>query len=228
MSTTAVLAIVIPVLILLAGILLIGASRRRQTDAAVGTLSRETRKRDRGAAIDESGEVTGEEVERAAVVARSAALEPAKPAPAAPYVPPDEEQLDVSRRQFLNRSIIGFTGLGLTAFGASALAFIWPQAGEGFGSKIRVGPVNEVKASVAEGNGFFYFAAGKMWITEFPADALDKARGVYPPSMMPGLEAGLIASYQVCPHLGCRVPDCQTSQWFECPGHGSRYNRVGE
>ncbi|HUV11180.1 MAG TPA: Rieske 2Fe-2S domain-containing protein, partial [Acidimicrobiia bacterium] len=29
-------------------------------------------------------------------------------------------------------------------------------------------------------------------------------------------------------HLGCRVPWCQTSQWFECPCHGSKYNRVGE
>jgi cytochrome b6-f complex iron-sulfur subunit len=24
------------------------------------------------------------------------------------------------------------------------------------------------------------------------------------------------------------VPWCQTSQWFECPCHGSKYNRVGE
>jgi cytochrome b6-f complex iron-sulfur subunit len=42
------------------------------------------------------------------------------------------------------------------------------------------------------------------------------------------MEAGLIALYQKCPHLGCRVPDCLTSQWFECGCHGSQYNRVGE
>jgi cytochrome b6-f complex iron-sulfur subunit len=24
------------------------------------------------------------------------------------------------------------------------------------------------------------------------------------------------------------VPQCITSQWFECPCHGSQYNRVGE
>jgi cytochrome b6-f complex iron-sulfur subunit len=24
------------------------------------------------------------------------------------------------------------------------------------------------------------------------------------------------------------VPWCKTSQWFECPCHGSQYNRVGE
>jgi len=34
--------------------------------------------------------------------------------------------------------------------------------------------------------------------------------------------------WQKCPHLGCRVPSCQSSGWFECPCHGSQYNRVGE
>jgi cytochrome b6-f complex iron-sulfur subunit len=29
-------------------------------------------------------------------------------------------------------------------------------------------------------------------------------------------------------HLGCKVPWCKSSQWFECPCHGSQYNRVGE
>jgi cytochrome b6-f complex iron-sulfur subunit len=24
------------------------------------------------------------------------------------------------------------------------------------------------------------------------------------------------------------VPQCETSQWFECPCHGSQYNQVGE
>ena len=48
MSTATVLAIVIPVLVVLAGVLLIGAAHRRQTDEAVGSLARETRKRDRG------------------------------------------------------------------------------------------------------------------------------------------------------------------------------------
>jgi cytochrome b6-f complex iron-sulfur subunit len=34
--------------------------------------------------------------------------------------------------------------------------------------------------------------------------------------------------YQRCVHLGCRVPFCQQSQWFECPCHGSKYNTAGE
>ena len=42
------------------------------------------------------------------------------------------------------------------------------------------------------------------------------------------MEQGLVALYQKCPHLGCRIPQCITSQWFECPCHGSQYNQVGE
>ena len=42
------------------------------------------------------------------------------------------------------------------------------------------------------------------------------------------MKAGLVALYQKCPHLGCRVPSCLSSQWFECPCHGSQYNQVGE
>jgi cytochrome b6-f complex iron-sulfur subunit len=40
--------------------------------------------------------------------------------------------------------------------------------------------------------------------------------------------APVMALYQKCVHLGRRVPWCQTSQWFECPCHGSKYNRWGE
>ena len=42
------------------------------------------------------------------------------------------------------------------------------------------------------------------------------------------MENGVVALYQKCVHLGCRVPWCKSAQWFECPCHGSRYNRVGE
>ena len=43
-----------------------------------------------------------------------------------------------------------------------------------------------------------------------------------------GMDAGVIALYQKCVHLGCRVPECATSKWFECGCHGSYYNQVGE
>jgi cytochrome b6-f complex iron-sulfur subunit len=38
----------------------------------------------------------------------------------------------------------------------------------------------------------------------------------------------LYAVSQKCPHLGCRVPFCESSGQFECPCHGSKYNIGGE
>ena len=38
----------------------------------------------------------------------------------------------------------------------------------------------------------------------------------------------LFALSQKCPHLGCRVPFCDTSGRFECPCHGSKYDLGGE
>ena len=67
-----------------------------------------------------------------------------------------------------------------------------------------------------------------MWVTHYPAAALGAARGVYSPPELEGMEAGYTALYQKCVHLGCRVPQCLTSQWFECQCHGSQYNRNGE
>ena len=67
-----------------------------------------------------------------------------------------------------------------------------------------------------------------MWITAYPSSALDKAQKAYSPAELAGMKEGVVALYQKCVHLGCRVPACLTSQWFECGCHGSQYNQVGE
>jgi Rieske Fe-S protein len=38
----------------------------------------------------------------------------------------------------------------------------------------------------------------------------------------------LFALSQRCPHLGCRVPFCDSSGRFECPCHGSKFDLAGE
>jgi cytochrome b6-f complex iron-sulfur subunit len=225
------LVIVVPVVVILAGVVVFAASRRRDVGAATGALSRETRQRDKASVLG-SGVVeplSGRQVEAAAVVERRAPeLVAVGGADLAEYVPPDAETLGVTRRQFFNRSIVLVMGLALSGFGAAVIAFLWPTPKGGFGSKIRIGNVADVIAKIEAGAGFLYLAEGRMWITEYPASALEKASSVYPASMMAGLEAGVIALYQKCPHLGCRVPSCETSQWFECPCHGSQYNQAGE
>ncbi|HSL56374.1 MAG TPA: Rieske 2Fe-2S domain-containing protein [Acidimicrobiales bacterium] len=226
-----IIAVAIAVLVVLAGIAVIAASRRRDTDLAVGELSRETRRRDRSQPADTAdAAVTGRQVERAAVAQRTASTDVVKveAAPPAPYVPPDPETIGVSRRQFFNRSIVAFFGLGLAGFGTAVVAFLWPQGGGGFGSRISLGPVAEVTAAIRGANGFLYVPEGRMWVTEYPTDAVTKAEAVYSEPELAGMRAGLIALWQTCPHLGCRVPECVSSQWFECPCHGSQYNRVGE
>lgn len=226
------LILVVPVVVVLAGLVVFAALRRRDTGEAIGQLSRETRQRDRGEPVvldDAVVAVSGRQVEASAALERRAPeLVKVGGGDLAAYVPPDEEALGVTRRQFFNRSIVVLMGLGLTGFGAAVLAFLWPQPKGGFGSKIRVGAVADVEAKIAAGDGFLYLAEGRMWITAYPPAALEKAKAVYPAAMMAGLEAGVIALYQKCPHLGCRVPSCKTSQWFECPCHGSQYNQAGE
>jgi cytochrome b6-f complex iron-sulfur subunit len=234
MSTTTILAIAIPLLVLAAGVLLFATARRRDTDKVAGVMSSETARRDRGpVALSEQGDeapATGREVELAAVAARREAAKPVKvsaPPPVA-WVPPDEETIGVTRRQFFNRSIVATMAFSLSGFGAAVLAFLWPNNSGGFGSKINVGKIPDIQAKIADGEGFAYYPEGRMWVTEYPSEALDKAKATYSPPELTGMEAGLIALYQKCPHLGCRVPQCVSSQWFECGCHGSQYNRVGE
>ncbi len=230
------LFIAIPIIVVAGVIVLIGAARRRETLAAEGRLSRETRERDRGRSDiggpeGAAGAPTGREVERAAVLARQTAgteLVEAADASVQDWTPPDPEAVGVNRRQFLNRSTVAMMGFGLSGFGAAVLAFLWPPFVTGFGADVNAGLVDEVKQRVRDGNGFLYLPKGRAWITEYPAAALPKAQAAYSAPELAGMEAGLVALFQKCPHLGCQVPSCLTSQWFECPCHGSRYNQVGE
>ena len=91
-----------------------------------------------------------------------------------------------------------------------------------------VGKLDDILETIRTGDGFFYAPGARTWITEYPPDALPAARSVYEENIVSGMEQGIVALYQKCPHLGCRVPSCATSQWFECPCHGSQYNQVGE
>jgi len=231
MSPATIILIAVPVLVVLAGVLLFASARRRDTGAAEGVLSSETARRDRGPVelSEEGRSVSGREVERAAMLARRESTAPVKVAePPVAWVPPDDETVGVTRRQFFNRSIVISFALGLAGFGAGVLAFLWPSGAGGFGSKIKVGKLSDIQAAIDDGDGFAYYPEGRMWVTNYPSSALDKAKATYTPPELAGMEEGFIALYQKCPHLGCRVPQCLSSQWFECGCHGSQYNRVGE
>ena len=236
MSAATILAIAIPIIVVVAALGVISAARRRDTSDATGSLSRETRKRDKGEPSllpEPPREPSGREVEQAAADARrdgSTAVMLAEKAPVAPYVPPDAETVAVTRRQFFNRGIVTLMVFALSGFGAAVLAFLSPRRGGGFGSKITLGKLEDVQASIEQNDGFFYVPEGRAWVTAYPQDSYPKAEksGVYLQPVLNGMKNGINALYQKCPHLGCRVPQCVTSQWFECPCHGSQYNQVGE
>jgi cytochrome b6-f complex iron-sulfur subunit len=237
-------AIAIVAVIALAVIALLVTARSRAT---TGRLSRETRKRDEaasGSALSETatptdetnvdvetseGRARADEARRAIESGSSQVPEPRAGGTAAVYDPVDIEELGVTRRQFFNRSLLAGSGLGLGAFGVAALAFLWPGESSGFGGKIAVGSVADANTAIGNKQPF-YNATAKTYIVAYPKGDLPKAKKVpaYTAPIIAGMEAGFVALYQKCVHLGCRVPWCQSSQWFECPCHGSKYNKVGE
>jgi cytochrome b6-f complex iron-sulfur subunit len=131
----------------------------------------------------------------------------------------------VSRRTFFRRILgLGF-GIAMLDFGVVSVAFLWPRLTGGFGSKITLPQsLAEIRKQIEETKQPFFFANGRFYLVEYPNT--DDPKNIYAKE---GVAAeGIMAIYQRCPHLGCRVSFCSTSQWFECPCHGSKYNRAGE
>jgi cytochrome b6-f complex iron-sulfur subunit len=227
MSSAATIAIAIAAIVVLAAIVLVTSARRSDVRGA-GALARETVKRDKSTKAE--APVAGAVYEKAEVQARSTAIEKANEVAPVAWQAPDAEAVAVSRRQFFNRAAVTMMSASIGAFGVAVVAFLWPRAGGGFGSKVNVGRLDDLIVQIRSEKGFVYKPEARTWLTAYPADALPKARAAYAtqPSVLAGMEAGVVALYQKCPHLGCRVPECKSSQWFECPCHGSQYNRVGE
>ena len=226
MNTTTIITIAIAVLAVLGLGGVLTASRRADIKE-VGSLSRETRKRDRNAA--KVARNSTRDAESQGVVSRNAVA--VMPPPAIEtWVAPDAEALGESRRAFLNRATVTLMSASLGGFAAALIAFLWKGAEGGFGSKINAGKIDDVIGQIRSGGGFLYLPEARSWVTEYPKEAISKAEVIYGKqgAVFTGMNAGVVALYQKCPHLGCRVPECSSSQWFECPCHGSQYNRVGE
>jgi len=115
-----------------------------------------------------------------------------------------EAETGLDRRRFLNGTWKAL-GVVLIAEGAwTSYDILNPPASQGAGSVIDAGPVSDY----TEEGTIQYFLSGRFYVTQY--------------------QGGLRALYQKCPHLGCRVPFCDSSGRFECPCHGSIYNLIGE
>lgn len=150
---------------------------------------------------------------------------PAKPVDApAPAKPPARKvRSGPDRRSFLRGGFLGAMGIALGGFAASSIAFLWPNLSGGFGGLVEVGTEADVREQIATGGGHYPYPAGRMYLVGY--DSAQDPDGAYAEATN---GAPFMAIYQKCVHLGCRVPWCASSSWFECPCHGSRYNRWGE
>jgi cytochrome b6-f complex iron-sulfur subunit len=232
------IAIAIVLILLAAAVtVFLTASRRRAT---TGSLSRETRSRDRSATAEAEVETTVSPSTEVEAAGRTRAEDtrsnlggdvPAvrEGGEVVQWEPVDEEELGVNRRQFLNRAVLGISGFAAGVLGIGILGFLWPTGSSGFGGKINAGNLDDILSEIDEKQQPKYVPQAKTYLRPYPKDALPAAKKVasYKP-VLPGMEQGIVALYQRCVHLGCRVPWCQSSQWFECPCHGSKYNAVGE
>jgi cytochrome b6-f complex iron-sulfur subunit len=153
--------------------------------------------------------------ERQARAAETAAILGEAPAPA---------PKPVSRREFFRRSLVVSLLVFGAEFGGATLAFLWPSLKGGFGSVINAGKLDDILAYINDNDLPFYSGTGRFYIVRYngrPEGDIDYAAE--------GVESdGIMPLYQRCVHLGCRVPFCEQSQWFECPCHGSKYNTAGE
>ena len=145
----------------------------------------------------------------------------------------------ISRRQVLRRA----TALGLALIGAEAtygaLTMIYPNLAGQFGSKIQLKDKASYPAAaqvdfVLDQKGMFYEQAAKSYIMHltspnFLLSGIDLQNSLDAENWVKDSDGTYwLALYQVCVHLGCKVPFRDDCHAFKCPCHGSHYNIDGE
>jgi cytochrome b6-f complex iron-sulfur subunit len=161
-------------------------------------------------------------------IAAQAMAQTGQPPPTEPKPPRQRKPAPaVTRREFFRRSLVGSLLVFSAEFGGASLAFLWPNLKGGFGSVIQAGRITDIKAFINQTNQPFYSGTGRFYIVPYNGSGKDPSTGTDYVALGV-LAQGLMPLYQRCVHLGCRVPFCQQSQWFECPCHGSKYNKAGE
>ncbi len=110
---------------------------------------------------------------------------------------------EIPRRELLGRA----WKMGAGLVGVAGVLTTWdllrPLKSAGFGGEVRAG----VAAAVP------------------PTGALEVREAK---SYLVNIDNELVALSEKCTHLGCRVEFCAGSNQFECPCHGSVFNRAGD
>jgi cytochrome b6-f complex iron-sulfur subunit len=140
-----------------------------------------------------------------------------------------EQVQGVSRRELLRGSLAAAMGLWLIEVTAGTIGFLWPNLQGQFGGLVKIGDFASIKtanSTLPIDQGFpAYVSQAKAFVI-----LVNPAQQQFVPgadSTGSGESVNVRALYQRCPHLGCKPNPCQKNFWFECPCHGSRYDRLG-
>jgi cytochrome b6-f complex iron-sulfur subunit len=134
----------------------------------------------------------------------------------------------ITRRVVVERGALGLFVAALSGVVAASVDYVVGALDGRKGKIFTLGTPEDLRRSARSSGRPYYEPTGGFYVVAYPAGDLTRARSEYSPPVLEGMEHGFVALDQACTHLGCRVPWCPTSQWFECPCHGSRYNAVGE
>ncbi len=115
------------------------------------------------------------------------------------------EKTPINRREFLNLAWLASLGFLTVSMGGLTYFFAMPRfkAGE-FGGVVPVGPVSDLPDVAAAPDNY---PKTKFWLSN--------------------TEAGVLALYKVCTHLGCIYNWDEQQFSFLCPCHGSQFEKNG-
>ncbi len=113
---------------------------------------------------------------------------------------PEEEKVEINRREAINLAWLASLGFFLLPFGGVTLLFAYPRFREGeFGGEFRLR-----SAELPDiGESPVANSEGKFWLTR--------------------TDEGIRAIYKVCTHLGCLYNWQEQENKFICPCHGSQF-----
>lgn len=112
----------------------------------------------------------------------------------------------IRRRQFLRIGFAGALALSFAELAAATAPYLRVTRVIGLGAPVAVGTASEILAQFAQTNDRpILFREGRFFLLHAPG--------------------GIVAAYRKCTHLGCTVPFSTAKDLFECPCHGSRYDK---
>jgi cytochrome b6-f complex iron-sulfur subunit len=112
----------------------------------------------------------------------------------------------LQRRQILRVGFAAAVALGVTELAAAIVPYLRVTRILGLGAPVAIGAASDIlKQFAATNDRPILFREGRFFLLHAPG--------------------GIIAAYRKCTHLGCTVPFNTAKDLFECPCHGSRYDK---